>query len=131
MTWGEDRSETRTTEPARSARRAALVHLLFNLAGAGIWLGVFWLVKLLAAPAILDRAVTLPGVAVIHTAFNLLCTAALFPAAGLLERAVLRLLDKPPRTGGSKYHAFLEVLDFIGGMTDNYALALARETSGF
>ena len=77
---------------SRSARRAALVHLLFNLAGAGIWLGVFWLVKVLAAPAILDRAVTLPGVAVIHTAFNLLCTAALFPAAGLLERAVLRLL---------------------------------------
>lgn len=77
---------------SRSARRAALVHLLFNLAGAGIWLGVFWLVKLLAAPAILDRAMTLPGVAVIHTAFNLLCTAALFPAAGLLERAVLRLL---------------------------------------
>lgn len=66
--------------------------LLGVLAGAGIWLGVFWLVKALAAPAILDRAVTLPGVAVIHTAFNLLCTAALFPAAGLLERAVLRLL---------------------------------------
>lgn len=77
---------------SRSARRAALVHLLFNLAGAGIWLGVFWLVKALAAPTILDRAVTLPGVAAIHTAFNLLCTAALFPAAGLLEWAVLRLL---------------------------------------
>ena len=77
---------------SRSARRAALVHLLFNLAGAGIWLGVFWLVKALADPAILDRAVTLPGVAVIHTAFNLLCTMLLFPAAGLLERAVLRLL---------------------------------------
>ena len=30
--------------------------------------------------------------AVIHTAFNLLCTMLLFPAAGLLERAVLRLL---------------------------------------
>lgn len=77
---------------SRNARRAALVHLLFNLTGAGVWLAVFWLVKALAAPAILDRAVTLPGVAVIHTAFNLLCTAALFPAAGLLERAVLRLL---------------------------------------
>ena len=77
---------------SRSARRAALVHLLLNLAGAGIWLGAFWLAKALAAPTILDRAVTLPGVAAIHTAFNLLCTAALFPAAGLLERAVLRLL---------------------------------------
>ena len=47
------------------------------------------------------------------------------------QKRVLRLLDKPPRKDSSKYHAFLEVLDFIGGMTDNYALALARETSGF
>ena len=77
---------------SRNARRAALVHLLFNLTGAGVWLAVFWLVKVLAAPTMLARPVTLPGVAVIHTAFNLLCTAALFPAAGLLERAVLRLL---------------------------------------
>ena len=77
---------------SRNARRAALVHLLFNLTGAGVWLAVFWLVKALAAPTMLARPVTLPGVAVIHTAFNLLCTAALFPAAGLLERAVLRLL---------------------------------------
>lgn len=77
---------------SRNARRAALVHLLFNLTGAGVWLAVFWLVKVLAAPTMLARPVTLPGVAVIHTAFNLLCTMLLFPAAGLLERAVLRLL---------------------------------------
>ena len=77
---------------SRNARRAALVHLLFNLTGAGVWLAVFWLVKVLAAPTMLAHPVTLPGVAVIHTAFNLLCTMLLFPAAGLLERAVLRLL---------------------------------------
>ena len=77
---------------SRNARRAALIHLLFNLTGAGVWLAVFWLVKVLAAPTMLARPVTLPGVAVIHTAFNLLCTMLLFPAAGLLERAVLRLL---------------------------------------
>ncbi|MFQ9408189.1 MAG: Na/Pi cotransporter family protein [Oscillospiraceae bacterium] len=77
---------------SRNARRAALVHLLFNLTGAGVWLAVFWVVKVLAAPTMLARPVTLPGVAVIHTAFNLLCTMLLFPAAGLLERAVLRLL---------------------------------------
>ena len=47
------------------------------------------------------------------------------------QERILQLLDKPPREGGSKYDAFLDALDFIGGMTDNYALALARETSGF
>jgi len=51
---------------------------------------------------------------------------------GLSERQkrVLRLLDKAPSAGDGKYRSFLEVLDFIGGMTDNYALALARDTSG-
>ncbi|WP_416399941.1 deoxyguanosinetriphosphate triphosphohydrolase [Alicycliphilus denitrificans] len=47
------------------------------------------------------------------------------------QQRILRLLDKPPQEGRSKYQAFLEVLDFIGGMTDNYAMALARDTSGF
>ena len=39
---------------------------------------MFWLVKVLAAPTMLARPVTLPGVAVIHTAFNLLCTCLLY-----------------------------------------------------
>ena len=48
------------------------------------------------------------------------------------QRRILKLLDRPPGTaGGGKYESYLDVLDFIGGMTDNYALALARETSGF
>ena len=85
-------SSSASVGASRNARRAALVHLLFNLTGAGVWLAVFWVVKVLAAPTMLARPVTLPGVAVIHTAFNLLCTMLLFPAAGLLERAVLRLL---------------------------------------
>ncbi|MFT3815096.1 MAG: deoxyguanosinetriphosphate triphosphohydrolase [Acidovorax sp.] len=57
----------------------------------------------------------------------------LYRQQGLSERQkrILKLLDRPPRADGGKYRAFLEVLDFIGGMTDNYALALARETSGF
>ena len=76
----------------KNARRAAVVHLMFNVIGVVVLLTLFCIVKTIFAPAILDRPATMPGVAVIHTAFNLLCTAALFPAAGLLERAVLRLL---------------------------------------
>ena len=124
---------------SRSARRAALVHLLFNLAGAGIWLGVFWLVKALAAPTILDRAVTLPGVAAIHTAFNLLCTAALFPPAGLLERAVLRLLpgeetpsaEPDPRLLAAPAAALgqVEALEqFIYGLRQRLRAGRIRET---
>lgn len=39
----------------RNARRAALVHLCFNLIGAAVWLVVFCLVKIILAPAILTQ----------------------------------------------------------------------------
>lgn len=47
------------------------------------------------------------------------------------EKTILKLLDKTPDTKPGKYQAYLEILDFIGGMTDNYATNLATETSGF
>lgn len=47
------------------------------------------------------------------------------------EKTILKLLDKVPSTSQGKYLAYLEILDFIGGMTDNYAINLATETSGF
>lgn len=47
------------------------------------------------------------------------------------NKAIINLLDKKPDVGISKYQAYLEVLDFIGGMTDNYAINIATETSGF
>lgn len=47
------------------------------------------------------------------------------------EKTILKLLDKTPNISLGKYQTYLEVLDFIGGMTDNYATNLATETSGF
>lgn len=47
------------------------------------------------------------------------------------EKTILKLLDKVPNISLGKYQAYLEILDFIGGMTDNYATNLATETSGF
>jgi phosphate:Na+ symporter len=76
----------------KNARRAALVHLIFNLIGAGLWLALFWAVKLLLAPGFLQRSATLWGIAVAHTVFNVLSTLLLLPMTGLLERLVCRLV---------------------------------------
>ena len=35
-----------------------------------------------------------------------------------------------PDTGWDRYEAYRRVLDFIGGMTDNYAVDLAQEMGG-
>ena len=76
----------------KNAKRAALVHLSFNVIGSAVWLTAFCCVRPALPPALLDQPATLAGIAAAHTLFNLLCTLLLFPLSGLLEALVVRLL---------------------------------------
>lgn len=76
----------------KNAKRAALVHLSFNVIGSTVWLAVFCLVKTLFAPVFFQEAASLPGIAVIHTVFNVLCTLLMLPLAGLLEKLTVKLI---------------------------------------
>ncbi len=40
------------------------------------------------------------------------------------------LLEQHIKPDDNLYQAYMKVLDFVGGMTDNYAANLAREISG-
>ena len=70
----------------KNARRAAVVHLMFNVIGVVVLLTVFCIVKAAFAPVLFDQSATMYGIAVAHSLFNLLCTAMLLPAGGLLEK---------------------------------------------
>ena len=76
----------------KNARRAALVHLSFNVIGTVVWLAVFCLVRALVRPVLLDASASLFSIAVVHSAFNVLCTLLLLPMTGLLERLAHRLV---------------------------------------
>ncbi len=81
----------------KNAKRAALVHLSFNVIGSVFWLAVFALIRATLYPALLDQPASLFGIAVAHSAFNLLCTLLLLPASGLLEQLVIRLVPDAPQ----------------------------------
>ena len=81
----------------KNARRAAVVHLMFNVIGVVVLLTVYCVVKALFAPAILDRPATMYGIAIAHSVFNILCTAMLLPAGGLLEKLAIRLVPDAKR----------------------------------
>ncbi len=81
----------------RNAKRAALVHLSFNVIGTTIWLGVFSLVSWLLSPAILGEAASMGGIAVAHSVFNVLCTLLLLPMSSLLEKLVCKLVPEPKK----------------------------------
>ncbi len=79
----------------RNAKRAALVHLSFNVIGTTIWLTVFALVSKLFSPEILGEAASMSGIAVAHSVFNILCMLLLLPMSSLLEKLVCKLVPDP------------------------------------
>lgn len=76
----------------KNARRTALVHLLFNAIGTGIWLTIFCVVQAVFDLPILKESANQVSIAICHSAFNVLCTALLLPMSGLLEKMAYILI---------------------------------------
>ena len=76
----------------RNAKRAAVIHLSFNIIGTAVWLTVFSMLSLILKPAFLDSSASYLGIAVAHSIFNILCTLLLLPMSSLLEKLALKLV---------------------------------------
>ncbi|MBE7021479.1 MAG: Na/Pi cotransporter family protein [Ruminococcaceae bacterium] len=78
----------------KNARRASIVHLLFNVIGTVVWLTVFSIISIILRPAVLDASASYFGIAVSHSIFNVLCTALLLPMSSLLEKLAYILVPE-------------------------------------
>lgn len=87
----------------RNAKRASLVHLFFNLIGTAVVLIGYYVVRAVWAPALLNESATLLGIALVHTAFNVVSLLLVFPFAGLLANLVCKILP------GKKEDAYSEI----------------------
>ncbi len=76
----------------RNAKRAAFVHLFFNIIGTVVMIAVFMAVDAFVSPALFSENANAMGIAVLHSIFNVSCTAILFPMAGFLEKLVTKLI---------------------------------------
>ena len=76
----------------KNAKRAAVVHLMFNIIGTVVCLLLFVAVRALFDPMILGESATYFGIAICHTVFNVICTLILLPSGKLLEKLVCRLV---------------------------------------
>ena len=78
----------------KNARRAAMVHLYFNIIGVTLFLAVFYGLNLVLDFSFIHETVTPWGIAVVHSIFNLTATAVLLPFANGLEKlAILTIPD--------------------------------------
>lgn len=70
----------------KNAKRAAFVHLYFNIIGTVLFMMVFYTLNAFLHFAFLGQATNAAGVAVIHSVFNVIATICLLPFHRLLEK---------------------------------------------
>ncbi len=84
---------------SKNAKRAAAIHLYFNIIGTALFMVVFYAIHAVTPFAFLTEAADAAGIAVIHSLFNVASTAVLLPFAGLLEKlAILTIKDSKEDT---------------------------------
>lgn len=71
---------------SRNAKRAAMVHLYFNLIGTIIFVAFFYAVHAFMSFVFLSDSANAAGIAAIHSLFNITATILLFPFANQLVR---------------------------------------------
>lgn len=84
----------------KNAKRAALVHLYFNLIGTAVFMIVFYTVNGIVKFDFLGDPVNAMGIALVHSTFNVAATLVLLPFSGMLVR--LACLTIPDETEISK-----------------------------
>ena len=76
----------------KNAKRAAAVHLSFNIIGTAAMLILYSAFKYIVNPPLLNTNASEFSIAVAHTVFNLFCTLLMLPLAGALEKLVTKLI---------------------------------------
>ena len=76
------------------ARRAAMVHLYFNIIGVMVFLAGFYGLNAVVHFDFVNETIAAWGIAVVHSAFNIAATLILLPFANVLEKlAILTIPD--------------------------------------
>ena len=92
----------------KNAKRAAMVHLYFNLIGTILFMSVFYIVNTAVHFSFLGEAATPAGIAILHSTFNITVTIVLLPCGKLLEKlACLTIRDKEEKVVPAKDQDFM------------------------
>lgn len=76
----------------KNARRAAVVHLCFNIIGTTVFLILFYILNSFLDFAFMNDSVNAAMIAVVHTIFNVFATVLLFPFTKQLEKLSMLII---------------------------------------
>jgi len=109
---------------SKNARRAAMIHLYFNLIGTTLFMVVFYLLNMFIDFAFLGNSANAAGIAVIHSLFNIGATIVLFP----FSKQLVKLAEFTIPDGKKKEEASRDIVSiderFLGKPA--FAMELCR-----
>ncbi|MBR5520855.1 MAG: Na/Pi cotransporter family protein [Oscillospiraceae bacterium] len=73
----------------KNAKRTAAVHLYFNITGVIVCMILFYSLNSIFSFEFVNGVADQRGIAIVHTAFNIITTAILLPCAGILEKVAI------------------------------------------
>ena len=115
---------------SKNARRAALVHLYFNMIGTVIFMIVFYSLNAVVRFSFMDQAATAMGIAVVHSAFNVAATLVLLPfSRGLVKLACMTIKDADVRVEKPAEENAFRLLDERFLETPGYAVEQCKQTA--
>lgn len=114
----------------KNARRAALVHLYFNIIGTVVFMLVFYTINMVSPFAFLWEAATPFGIAAVHSIFNVSATILLLPfSKGLVKLAGLSVKDTDKSSPVAIGDKALNLLDFRFLDTPSVAVEQSRNVA--
>ncbi len=112
---------------SKNARRAALVHLYFNLIGTATFMIIFYTVNALVILPFMSQTVDAAGIAIVHTTFNILATLLLLPFSSFLGKlACMTVPDKEEQIDQVGIEKNLQMLDSRFIDTPSVAITQAK-----
>ena len=85
-----------------NAKRASMIHLLFNVIGTGVLLTGFYVIDGVWDPPLFNTFVGAWGIPAAHTIMKLICVVLMMPASRLLEKLACLIIREPKVAKPSK-----------------------------
>ncbi len=112
----------------KNAKRAAFIHLYFNLIGTVVFMAAFYLLEGFLQFPFMAEPAGAAGIAVVHSLFNIGCALVLFPFADqLVALSVFTVREQREGDAGKKKPAELLALDERFLDTPSYAIRLCKK----
>ena len=109
---------------SKDAKRASAVHLFFNVIGTTVFMILFYLINVFMPWPFLNDVAGAAGIAVVHTAFNVLATVVLLPMSNILEKLAILVIKDESGKEEEEQDAVLQLLDYR--FLDNAGVAIAQ-----